>query len=520
MSSSSSPEPVADTTAGAPPPTATSPRRWVALAVVLLAAFLDNVDSTIVTVALPAIQQDLHAEFATAQWTLAGYALAFAVFLITGGRLGDIFGRKRLFITGVVGFTLASTVCGLATSPGMLVGGRLLQGLTAALMVPQVMSVIMTMFDQKEWVVAFSLMGAVLGLGGVSGPLLGGVLTDLDLFGLGWRSIFFVNIPFGILAVALAAWTMPESKSDQSPRLDITGVILVTLASLGLMYPLVQGREQGWPGWMFALAAASALLFVAFGIQQGRRHRRDGSALVPPTLFAHRSFRVGVVVVMLAFSGITSFFLVLTYHMQLGLEWSALRTALVTVAFPIGIMATFQIAWRKGTANGRTFVAIGTSVMTLGTLAMILAVSSQGAGIDWYHVAGAELIVGLGMGLCSPILTNVVLGDIPPQDAGAGSGVVNAVIQFGTAAGIAIVGVIFFSLTGSEVAGADRADRFSDATSVTLWYNVAVFTLVALLSPLLPASKTPQAEPETTSTEPAAQTTAPAATDRLLLDSA
>ncbi|WP_327364795.1 MFS transporter [Streptomyces sp. NBC_01296] len=407
-----------------------------------------------------------------------------------------------------------------ATAPGVLVGGRLMQGLTAALMVPQVMSVIMTMFDQKEWVVAFSLMGAVLGLGGVSGPLLGGTLTDLDLFGLGWRSIFFVNIPFGILAVALAAWTMPESKSDQSPRLDITGVVLITLASLGLMYPLVQGREEGWPGWMFALFAGSVLLFAAFGVHQSRRHRRDGSALVPPTLFHHRSFRAGVVVVMLAFSGITSFFLVLTYHMQLGLGWSALRTALVTVAFPIGIMATFQIAWRKGTANGRKFVAIGTSVMTLGTLAMILAVSSQGAGIDWYHVAGAELIVGFGMGLCSPILTNVVLGDIPPQDAGAGSGVVNAVIQFGTAAGIAIVGVIFFSLTGSEVAGADRADRFSDATSVTLWYNVAVFTLVALLSPLLPASKTPQAEPETTSAEPAAQTAAPATKDRLLLDTA
>ncbi|OEJ22337.1 MFS transporter [Streptomyces subrutilus] len=520
MSSSSSPEPVADTAAAPSPPTAASRRRWVALAVVLLAAFLDNVDATIVTVALPAIQQDLHADFATAQWTLAGYALAFAVFLITGGRLGDIYGRKRLFITGVLGFTLASTVCGLATTPGMLVGGRLMQGLTAALMVPQVMSVIMTMFEQKEWVVAFSLMGAVLGLGGVSGPLLGGVLTDLDLFGLGWRSIFFVNIPFGILAIALAAWTMPESKSDRSPRLDITGVVLVTLASLGLMYPLVQGREQGWPGWMFALAAASALLFVAFGVQQGRRHRRDGSALVPPTLFAHRSFRVGVVVVMLAFSGITSFFLVLTYHMQLGLEWSALRTALVTVAFPIGIMATFQIAWRKGTANGRTFVAIGTSVMTLGTLAMIVAVSSQGAGIGWYHVAGAELVVGLGMGLCSPILTNVVLGDIPPQDAGAGSGVVNAVIQFGTAAGIAIVGVIFFSLTGSEATAAGRADTFSHATSVTLWYNVGVFALVALLSPLLPASKTPQAAPEAPPAEPAGQPAPSAAKDRLLLDSA
>ncbi|MBT2541064.1 MFS transporter [Streptomyces sp. ISL-44] len=277
-------------------------------------------------------------------------------------------------------------------------------------------------------------------------------------------------------------------------------------------------REQGWPGWMFVLFAASVLLFAAFGLHQRRRHRRDGSALVPPTLF--RSFRVGVVVVMLAFSGITSFFLVLTYHMQLGLDWSALRTALVTVAFPVGIMATFQIAWRKGTANGRKFVAIGTSVMTLGTLAMIVAVSSQGAGIDWYHVAGAELIVGLGMGLCSPILTNVVLGDIPPQDAGAGSGVVNAVIQFVTAAGIAIVGVIFFSLTGSEVTGADRADRFSDATSVTLWYNVAVFALVALLSPLLPASKTPQAAPEAPAAETPAESSAPATKDRLRLDTA
>ncbi|MFE6848169.1 MFS transporter [Streptomyces sp. NPDC057686] len=499
--SSSTAEAVPDATAVPPHTTVPSRLRWVALAVVLLAAFLDNVDSTIVTVALPAIQQDLHADFATAQWTLAGYALAFAVFLITGGRLGDIYGRKRLFITGVVGFTLASAVCGLATTSGVLVGGRLLQGLMAALMVPQVMSVIMTMFDQKEWVVAFSLMGAVLGLGGVSGPLLGGTLTDLDLFGLGWRSIFFVNIPFGILAVALAAWTMPESKSDQSPRLDVIGVVLITLASLGLMYPLVQGREEGWPGWMFALFAASVLLFAAFGVHQGRRHRRDGSALVPPTLFSHRSFRAGVIVVMLAFSGITSFFLVLTYHMQLGLGWSALRTALVTVAFPIGIMGTFQIAWRKGTANGRAFVAIGTSVMALGTFAMIAAVATAGAGLEWYHVAGSELVVGLGMGLCSPILTNVVLGDVPPQDAGAGSGVVNAVIQFGTAAGIAIVGVIFFSLTGED-SGADRAGAFSDATAATLWYNVAVFVLVALLSPLLPASKVPREAPEGTAADP------------------
>ncbi|MFJ8547245.1 MFS transporter [Streptomyces sp. NPDC093586] len=462
-------------------------RKWAALAVVLLAAFLDNVDSTIVTVALPSIQDDLGADFATAQWTLAGYALAFAVFLITGGRLGDIYGRKRLFIAGVVGFTLASVVCGVAASPTVLVSGRLAQGVMAALMVPQVMSVIMTTFEQKEWVMAFSMMGAVLGLGGVSGPLLGGALTDLDVFGLGWRAIFLVNVPFGVLAVALAAWCLPESRSERATRLDIPGVALVSLAAIGLMFPLVQGREQGWPAWMFVMMGVGLALLVPFAFYQRRRHARDASALVPPTLFKLRSFTAGAFVVMLAFSGITSFFLVLTYQMQLGLGWSAIRTALVTVAFPIGITATFQIAWRKGTANGRAFVALGTTVMALGTLLMIVLTKTQGADLTWLQVAGAELVVGLGMGLCSPILTNVVLGDVPQQDAGAGSGVVNALIQFGTAAGIAIVGVIFFSLSGSGPGG--TAERFSDATAATLWYNAGVFVLVALLTPLLPAGK-------------------------------
>ncbi|MFF3540092.1 MFS transporter [Streptomyces sp. NPDC002466] len=491
-----------------------SRRKWIALAVVLLAAFLDNVDSTIVTVALPSIQEDLGADYATAQWTLAGYALAFAVFLITGGRLGDIFGRKKLFIAGVIGFTLASVVCGVAATPGVLVGGRLAQGVMAALMVPQVMSVIMTTFDQKEWVVAFSMMGAVLGLGGVSGPLLGGVLTDLDVMGLGWRAVFLINIPFGVIAVALALWCLPESKSEQAPKLDVPGVALITVAALGLMFPLVQGREQGWPVWMFVMMGAALLLLVPFALYQRRRHEKDGSALIPPTLFKHRSFTAGVFVVMLAFSGITSFFLVLTYQMQLGLGWSAIRTALVTVAFPIGITATFQIAWRKGTANGRAFVALGTSIMAVGTLLMILLTHTQGQDLTWYQVAGAELVVGLGMGLCSPILTNVVLGDVPQQDAGAGSGVVNALIQFGTATGIAVVGVIFFSLSGSG--GGSRAERFSDATAVTLWYNVGVFALVALLSPLLPGRKDGAAEKSGSG----ADAPAGAAADRLVPDPA
>ncbi|MFC7645071.1 MFS transporter [Streptosporangium lutulentum] len=331
-----------------------SPRRWAALGIVLSAAFMDNVDATILSIALPHIQNDLGADHTTAQWSLAGYVLAFALLLITGGRLGDAFGRRRLFLIGVAGFTAASVACGAATTPEMLIGGRLAQGAMAALMVPQVMSVIVTMFGPAERASAFSLLGAVLSVGSVSGPLLGGLLTEYDALGLGWRAIFYVNVPIGILAFGLAVWIMPETRSDRPLRLDLVGVALVTPTTLGIMYPLVQGRAEGWPTWMFVAMAAAVVLLMLFVAQQRRRHRRDGSALVPPTLFRQRSFTVGVVVVLLVFSGVTSFFLVLTYHLQSGLGWTPLHTALVTLAWPVGITATTHLALRHGAAHGRS----------------------------------------------------------------------------------------------------------------------------------------------------------------------
>lgn len=448
---------------------------------------MDNVDATILSIALPHIQNDLGADHTTAQWSLAGYVLAFALLLITGGRLGDAFGRRRLFLIGVAGFTAASVACGAATTPEMLIGGRLAQGAMAALMVPQVMSVIVTMFGPAERASAFSLLGAVLSVGSVSGPLLGGLLTEYDALGLGWRAIFYVNVPIGILAFGLAVWIMPETRSDRPLRLDLVGVALVTPATLGIMYPLVQGRAEGWPTWMFVAMAAAVVLLMLFVAQQRRRHRRDGSALVPPTLFRQRSFTVGVVVVLLVFSGVTSFFLVLTYHLQSGLGWTPLHTALVTLAWPVGITATTHLALRHGAAHGRRLIGTGALIMAAGTLVVIVSTLTSGAGLTWPHVAVAELVIGFGMGLCVPILTTVVLGDVPADDAGAGSGVVNTGIQLGTAVGIAIVGVVFFALVSTGTGA--PADRFSSATATTLWYNAGVFALAALLSPLLPASR-------------------------------
>lgn len=470
--------------------------RWLVLAIVTSAAFLDTLDVNIVTVVLPVIQADLHTDFATAQWTLAGYALAFALFLITGGRLGDIAGRKRVFMSGVAGFTAASVVCGLAPTAEVLVAGRLVQGFTAALMVPQVMSVIMTLFRPKEWPVAFAVLGGALSLGSVGGPLLGGLLNELDLLGLGWRAIFLVNLPVGLITLALAGRFLPETRAEVRPRLDLTGVALLTAATFAVMYPLVQGREQGWPAWMFVSMAVAVPLMVLFAVHQRRRDARDGSALVPPVLFSKRTFSVGLAVTLLAFTGIGSLALLITYHLQYGLGWSALQTALATAAWPVGIAATFQIAWRHGTGRGRLFVGAGTALMGVGTMLMILLVRVAGADLSWAQVAGVELIIGFGMGLCSPVLAAVVLGDVPQEAAGAGSGVVNAVTQFGGAVGVAVVGTLFFGLTRAAEGAGGSVDTFVSATSTALWCNVGAFLLTALLSPLLP--RPPQAAPDGT----------------------
>ncbi|MFF5448618.1 MFS transporter [Streptomyces sp. NPDC012888] len=485
--------------AAAVPPGRASRRRWLALAVVGAAMFLDTLDASIVTVVLPAIQTDLDGGYAMAQWTLAGYTLAFGLLLITGGRLGDVFGRKRVFMAGVAGFTVASVVCGLSVNGEMLVAGRFAQGLMAALMVPQTMAVVVTLFRKEEWANAFTLVGVGLIVGSVSGPLLGGVLTELDLLGLGWRAIFLINVPLGLLTLLLAVFFVPESRSEEPLRVDVLGVVLLAAAAVGVLYPLVQGREEGWPVWMFAVLAAGLVLLVVFAGQQRSRHRRDGSALIPPPLFRPRSFRVGLTVTLLFYTGISSFFLVLTYHLQFGLGWSVWRTALATSAWPLAIIAATQVSWRVKSVAGRTWVGVGSLVLAAGVLCAIVSVRVSGAGLALWQVSLAGVVMGLGMGLCSPVLTAVVLGDVPPKDSGVGSGVVNAFMQLGSAVGIAVVGLVFFGLVGGDGDvgldggrdGSGGGAVVGDALAATLWYNVAAFLLTALLSRLLPGSAGP-----------------------------
>src|SRR5882757_9258360 len=334
----------------APPATAgqADPRRWLTLVILLLAGFMNLLDVSIVNIAIPSIQRDLNASYADVQWALAGYTLAYALVLITGGRLGDTFGRKRLFLIGVAGFTIMSALCGAATSPGMLIGCRVAQGAMGAIMVPQVLAVIQVIFPPRERIKALAGFGVTAGLGTVSGPLLGGLLIQHNLFGLGWRPIFLINVPVGVIAFAASAVLVRESRAARPPRLDPIGVGLISAALLLLLYPLVQGRQLGWPVWTYV-----------------------SMALCLPVLAA-------------AMGG-----LIVTMH-------------------------------------------------------------HYGPAVTTWDLVPALVAAGLGLGAVIAPLADIVLARVPHQEAGSASGVFNTGLQVGNSIGIAVIGVIFFGLLGSQ----------------------------------------------------------------------
>jgi EmrB/QacA subfamily drug resistance transporter len=434
-------------------PGAADPKRWVGLAVVLIAGFMQLVDISIVNVAIPSIQRDLDATYSQIQWVLAGYQLAFAVMLITGGRLGDIFGRKRLFMIGMAGFTLASALCGLAQSPGMLIGSRVLQGLMGAVMFPQILSVIQVTFPPKERASAFGLFGATIGLATITGPLVGGLLIQADLFGLQWRPIFLVNVPIGGLALAAAARYLIESRAPRALRLDPIGVTIVTAGLLLFVYPLVQGRDLDWPLWTFLSMAAAVPVLVLFGVYERHKKRLDGSPLIDLDLFRQRSFVPGLAVAGIFFMGIPAFFLTFSLWLQIGLGFTALHAGLTGIPFAVGSAVASAASVRLAPALGRRLLSVGSLLLVAGMAALIWTVDRYGGAIHSWQLIPALLVCGLGLGSVVAPLVNVVLAGIRGQDAGAASGVLSTVQQVGGAVGVAMIGVIFFGLLGSQAAG-------------------------------------------------------------------
>ncbi|MDH6518446.1 EmrB/QacA subfamily drug resistance transporter [Streptomyces sp. SAI-135] len=462
-------------------------RRWFALAIVMTAAFMDLVDVTIVNIAIPSIRQDSGASVSQIQWITAGYALAFAAGLITGGRLGDIHGRKRLFLVGIGGFTLASALCGFAANPEMLVAARILQGGMAAMMVPQVLSIVHATFPAHERGKVFGLFGAVVGLGAVSGPLLGALLTEWNLFGLQWRPIFLINLPVGIMGLVLGSRFITESKAPRALKLDLVGVAMVVLGLLMLLYPLTRGEELDWPVWGYVSMAGAPLVFAALVAYEKRKGERDGSPLVELSLFKVKSFAAGIAVQTVFGVGLGIFFLVWTLYMQTGLGWSPLRAGLTGVPFSIAVSTAAGLSVQKLVPRfGRGVLQAGALLMAVGVLLYLWEAERYGMSISSWQMALPLVVMGAGMGLIVAPLTDAVLSEVPREHAGSASGLINTVQQMGNALGLGLVSVVFFGVIGDDLRPAQVGPAFVDAFQHALGWVAAVMVVIFLLMFALP----------------------------------
>jgi EmrB/QacA subfamily drug resistance transporter len=423
---------------------------YVALAIILTATFMILLDISIVNVAVPSIQRDLHASFAQVQFVFAGYQLAYGVVLITGGRLGDILGRKRMFMIGVAGFTFASLLCGISQSGTQIVAARVLQGLMASLMYPQIFSIIRVTFPPQKLATAFGILGGVIGLATITGPIAGGLIIQANLFDLDWRPIFLINVPVGVFAVVAAYFRLPESKAPDAPKLDLAGVAIVTVALFLLTYPLVEGRDAGWPWWSFAMLAGSAVVMVFFVVFERRREASGKDPLVVSSLFRNRAFVTGLFFFFAFFSGIPSFFLTLNLWLQIGLNFTAIHSGLTLIPFSIGSGIASGLSIRLIPRFGKRILMIGAALSTIGVVATIYTVHQFGADIQSVQLIPAMALGGVGLGLLIAPSLNFVLAGIGGKDVGSASGVLTTVQQIGGALGVAAIGVIFFGQIASH----------------------------------------------------------------------
>jgi EmrB/QacA subfamily drug resistance transporter len=423
----------------------TDRQRTIALIVVALAFVMDLLDTTIVNIAIPSIQANLGASYATIQWLIAGYSLSFAVLLITGGRMGDVFGYKKLFLIGVTGFTFASLFCGLAWNSEVLIGARLVQGVMAALMVPQVMSLMQVMYKPHERAGVMGLFGALAGVAASLGPVIGGILIHANIAGLEWRPIFLINVPMGIFALVMAYRFLPEGKSAHPLRLDMRGTALIVIAMLLLVFPLIQGRELDWPSWTFVMIASSIPVLALFVWWQKRKDKIDGSALIAPILFKAPSFVKGLILNITFQAAMAGFFLPFTLLLQIGLGYEVILAAVTGIPTAIGIASSIGFFGQKLIPKlGRYALSLGAVVMALGLWVTYFIVNANGLHISAWQFIPGLLLTGAGMGLVMAPIFAVTLNDVDPRHAGSASGVLSAVQQLGGAIGIAVVGVIFF----------------------------------------------------------------------------
>jgi MFS family permease len=433
-----------------------SSRRWWVLAIVVSAQFMFGVDAFIVNVAVPTIAAELNASAAQVEAVIAIYLIAYATLVVTGGRLGDIYGTRNVFISGVFGFTVTSLWCGLARSGPELIVARLAQGATAALMVPQVLATIHLLFADSSRGRAFGIYGIVLGLAGAAGFLLGGILVTSDLLGLGWRAVFFVNVPFGVTIIAAAMRLMPMAPRRAGTRLDIPGAIVLFAGLLCLIGPLLFGHDLHWSPWVWLVMAIGLATIAGFLRLERFVARRGGMPLIDLALLLDVAFMRGLAAVFFFFFANLSFYLIMTMFMQRALHIPPLQAGLVFI--PLAL--TFVIASRHSAMRARHR---GTVVLIEGCAVQIAGLAALVAVIEWVNAPSSIVlalvltIFGYGQGLVMAPLSSALLSTVKPVSAGAGSGMYGTTAQIANAAGIAAIGAVFFAI---ETAGSARLALF------------------------------------------------------------
>ena len=446
-----------DTLESAEPTTAPHRLRWVVAGVVLAANTMDLLDATIVNVAGPSIHRELGGGASTIQWLSAAYTLAFAVLLIAGARLGDIFGRRRLFLLGLVGFTVFSAACAGAQDVGMLIALRALQGGFGALMIPQGFGLLKEMFDDEELGRATRLFGPSTGLAMLGAPILAGALIDANFWHIGWRLVFLINVPIGLVALPLAARSLPRGISHPGLKLDVGGVWLVGLALLAIVYPLIQGQTAGWPVWTYALLAAGVALLVVFVRYE---HRRSNNALIEASLLTNRNYLSGIAVMLCLFGAFGGLLLCVSLYGQLGEGWSPIHAGLTLTPMVVGLILGMVVSGMLVQRLGRHLLHIGIALIAAGAATLAVMLGEVTTASTWDLVPGL-LLVGAGVGTVLGQIIQFILAAVSMAEVGSASGVMEATQQLSTALGVAVLGTVFLALLDHHPA--------TDALRVTSW---------------------------------------------------
>jgi len=446
------------------------PNRWAALAVLLTGAFLAPLDFFIVNVAMPSITAGLSATEADVQLVISGYAIVYAVFLITGGRLGDIFGRKSIFLIGLAGFALASAFCGLAWSPLTLILARLLQALTAAAMAPQALASVHALFPAHERGRALSIYGVTLGLSSIVGQLLGGALVQADIAGMGWRLIFLINLPVSIIAFIAAIPLLRETRGAHRPKLDFGGIALSALALTAFVLPLIEGRERGWPWWSIAMLVTTPIWVELFRRYEQRLARAGGDPLVAIEVFQSPGLLRGLAAILTLYA-LAAFFLTYSIYLQQALDFTALQAGLAILPFSAGFLtgSTFSPLFGRWFGTAASSLGFVLSAIGLMATATVVVLPPAGAVPSWALLAPALLLIGLGMGMSIPTMVRVIVERVEPHRAGLVGGMVNSTLQVSAAIAVAVLGGLFYTALGTR----------TDPAAVTHAFSITLLAIAA-----------------------------------------